>query len=216
MNKLTISTVALCLVSASQATLFNTTLFTTSDSNGANPNLSPVFSVSGNTYSASLSNALIGSPVRTYLDITWWHEFDASVATAGSPAVPGGFSSVTQTLYGRVRRTDTSGNASFSASLTETILNGNGGFGGSSNPVFNYSGVVDTNWQTFNLSVTTPFNQALNTGTAQKDNLILNANQNVEVIIDQIDQKYLPVPEPVSMIALGIGGLSLLARRKKK
>jgi hypothetical protein len=213
MKKITLTLGLAALVSASQATLFNTTVFSTADSNGASPNLSPSFAVAGNGYTANLTGAVIG-PTRSWLDITWWHTFDTTQSVAGSPAVPA-YSAVTQVISGRVRRTDGPGTASFDASLTETILNGNGGFNGSTNPILTYSGNVGTQFQTFSFTVQTLFNSPLTTGTAQKDNLFLNANPNVEVVIDSIQQNYTPVPEPVTMIALGTGALGLLARRRR-
>jgi hypothetical protein len=215
MKKLTFTLALMSVVTASQATLFNTTVFTTADSNGANPNLSPSFLTAGNSYSVSLSNATINAN-RTWLDITWWHTFDTTQSVAGSPAEPLGYSSVSQIISGRVRRLSGTGSAGFDASLTETILNSSGGFVGSSNPFLSYNGNIDTNFQTFQFVVNTPFAAPLTSGTAQKDNLFIVADPNVEVVIDSIEQRFTPVPEPVTMVALSIGGLGLLAKRRRK
>jgi hypothetical protein len=203
------------IAAVTQATLFTTTVFTTGADDIVNPNVGESFSVSGDSFIASFTNATLSAP-RTYLDITWHHSFDTTQATANSPAVPLGYSAVTNIVTGRVRRVSGSGNATFSASLTETVLDKNGTLKGATNPVLDYNSSNSGQFENFRMEVTTPFANALTQGTVQKNNLFFNADAGVEVVIDQFEQKYTPVPEPVSMVALAIGGVGLLTRKRRK
>lgn len=210
--KRTLTLLVLAVAAVSQATLFNTTVFTTFDSDGNSPSLSPVFVTNGDSYSANLTGATVQS--GKWLDITWWHTFDTTQTMANSPA-SAPYSQVTQTMSGLVRQLVGTGTATFTASLTENTLNSGGGGMGSSNPVFNFSQVVGTQWVPFSLSATTIFSSPMTTGLSQKDNLLVNTGQGVEVQITSITQNYTPVPEPASMAVLGLGAAALIRRRRK-
>ena len=200
------------LTTAANATLFNTTVFTTYDSDGNSPSLSPSFVTSGDSYTANFTGAVITS--GKWLDITWWHTFDTTQASPGSP-VSAPYSQVTQTMNGFVRQLTGSGVATFTASLTENTLSPSGSPMGSSNPVFNFSQTVGTTWVPFSLSATTVFSSPMTAGLSQKDDLLFNTSQGVEVQITSISQTYSPVPEPASMMALGLGVAALLRRKRK-
>jgi hypothetical protein len=204
--------IGIFLTAASQASLFNTTVFTTYNSDGNSPSLSPVFVTSGNTYTANLSGANIDS--GKWLDITWWHTFDTTQASANSPA-SAPYTQVTQTMSGLVRQIVGTGTATFTASLTENTLNNSGGGMGNSNPVFNFSQTVGTQWVPFSFSATTIFSSPMTAGVSQKDNLLLNTSNGVEVQITSISQNYTPVPEPTTMAVLGLGAAALIRRRRK-
>ena len=200
------------VAAASQASLFNTTVFTTFDSDGNSPSLNPVYVTSGDAYTASFTGANVDSV--KWLDITWCKTFYTTVASANSP-VSAPYSQVTQTMSGLVRQIVGTGTATFTASLTENTLNNSGAGMGSNNPVFNFSQTVGTQWVPFSFSATTIFSSPMTAGLSQKDNLLLNTSQGVEVQITSISQSYTPVPEPASMAGLGLGAAALLRRRRK-
>lgn len=210
--KSTLVVVGISLVASSHASLFNTTTFTTFNSDGASPSLTPIYTTNGDTYTASFTGATITS--GKWLDITWWHTFDTTQTTANSPA-SAPYSQVTQTMSGFVRQLSGTGPATFTASLTENTLNPGGGGMGSSNPVFNFSQTVGTQWVPFSFSATTIFSSPMISGFSQKDNLLVNTSSGVEVEITSISQNYTPVPEPASMAVLGLGAAALIRRRRK-
>lgn len=217
MTKSSLTLAGLFLAAASQATLFSTTYFEgfaedNAGGNGGIQTLNPVYTTSGDTYTANVSGATVTAD--RYLDITWWHTFDTTQATAGSPATAP-YIQVTQTMSGLVRQVSGTGVADFTAILTETVKDSTGAVQGSNNPTFNFSQAVGTQWVPFSFSATTIFSAPLASGTSFKDNVIVNTTPGVEVQITSITQNYTPVPEPASMAVLGLGAAALIRRRRK-
>jgi hypothetical protein len=114
-----------------------------------------------------------------------------------------------------VRQIAGTGPATFNAYLTENILNNVGAGMGSARGEFNFSQSIGAQWVPFSYSVTTVFSSPMTTGVSQKDNLLVNTGQGVEVMVTSISQNYTPVPEPASMTVLGLGAAALIRRRRK-
>ena len=69
--------------------------------------------------------------------------------------------------------------------------------------------------QDFIATVTIPFSQASSIGFASKDISIRNLSNLGLITVTEVEQEFVPVPEPASMIALGLGAAALIRKRRK-
>ena len=199
---------------AASATDFTTIVFLTGNGTATPPVLGETFVETGNEYRANFASfSFTPNSAPSFIDVQWTHSFDTTIATGTSP-VSAPFTSVTQTLFGRIRRATGTGTASVTAVLSESVTDSNGLFAGTNAGEFDFS-TASAEFVPFQFSLTVPFNRPLASGFSIKDDLVLRPSDGAEVFIDSIAQNYNPVPEPASMAALGLGALALLRRRRR-
>lgn len=137
-------------------------------------------------------------------NIAWTMDFNTGTAPA--------FQAVTMTIKGtvspgadlRVRGSENVFNTDPSVSLIGTGL--------ASLNLFVPTGTAPQN---FIATVTIPFSQPSSIGFASKDISIRNVAGLGLVTVTEVDQEFVPVPEPASMLALGLGVATLIRKRRK-
>ena len=192
MNKVIFVAVLVAAVGSANAQSFYDSVFTMS-----HPTATSVETALGRNIRRDLTDFSLGAGEAQ--TTAWTYKLNAS---------PGGWNGVNLTIKG-----DSTAGAVVKLVGTEEVFDISGGSSVSvGSGLVDYDGPSGTGggW-TAHLFI--PFSGNVNNGFVSKDILFVNLGSGTMVVHD-IEQSFVPVPEPASMIALGLGAAALLRRRK--